>query len=198
LTDYAHYNVVGAATPTKVIAPVAVVGGEEGGRAAIQVHDELAQDPKNPPGDSSTHVLLGQAEPGHDMFAADGEDVKSRPVDPPKEEEEQSKVVSAMDAAKKQVEPKVKQPAVKQEEQKKESVAGGIPEPHVEDDMDNGTTVTTSVQSAESVVPDSGEKAEPTSEVLQEQGPVVEEVAEAERVRDELFNEEPSTETASK
>lgn len=128
------------------------------------------------------------------MFAADGEDVKSRPVDPSKEEEEQSKVVSTMEAVEKQAEPKEKQPAVKQEEQKKESVAGGIPEPHVEDAVDDAT----SVQSAESVVSDSGEKADSTSEVLQEQGPVVEEVAEAERVRDELFNGESSTETASK
>lgn len=191
-----------------------MVGGEEGGRAPIVVEDKLAQDPNNPPGDSSTHVIVGQAEPGHDFFAvAQENEAKSHAVEPSQEEIE-DKVVSTMEAAKKKAsalqestQPIVQQEEKKdvvQQEEKKEPVAA-IPEPHVEDAVDVGTTSTTatsatSVAPAESIVPESesktGEKTDLEGGVMQEHGPVVEEVAEADRVREELFKGEPSSETS--
>lgn len=60
-----------AATPQKSNVPIATIGGEPGGRAAIVVDAPVAPPP---PAEVHTSIVLGKAEPGRDIFA--GEPVK--------------------------------------------------------------------------------------------------------------------------
>ncbi|KAN0097991.1 glycosyltransferase family 39 protein [Tylopilus felleus] len=71
--DYAQYDVVVGTTQNKTV-PVATVGGEEGGRAAMVVED--AAEPVA--SEASTTVPSGiVAEPGRDVFAKDERERKS-------------------------------------------------------------------------------------------------------------------------
>jgi dolichyl-phosphate-mannose-protein mannosyltransferase len=168
--------------PTKPNVPVAVVGGEEGGRAPIVVHDNLAQDQNNPPDESGTQVPIGQAEPGHDIFAAGlVPELKSQDISKADEEVSEEKVVSTMEAGTSEVkqEETVPAPANNQTPPKEDSSQNTI---------DSSTTPTESTMGSTEEKP--ADPSRDSEEVLKEHGPAVEEDAEADRVRDELFREQ--------
>jgi dolichyl-phosphate-mannose-protein mannosyltransferase len=157
---------------TKTGEPVATVGGEEGGRGAIVVDDNLAQDPNYPPGDSETHAQIGKIEPGRDIFAQEPiKEVKSH-VQDNMNDEFLDKVVSTV----------VPVNGGAGTKQKASSVVDEIP-PH--DDTRMVNTQTESVKEDKQADPDSAG----SGEVLKEHGPVIEEIAQADRVREELFHE---------
>ncbi|KAG1888589.1 glycosyltransferase family 39 protein [Suillus subluteus] len=71
LDEYSQYSGVTVPTLNRT-NPVATIGGEPGGRAAIVVEDKLGQDGVAPPEDEqNTAVPIGVPEPGRDVFAKD-------------------------------------------------------------------------------------------------------------------------------
>ncbi|KAF8632407.1 hypothetical protein AX17_004848 [Amanita inopinata Kibby_2008] len=74
--EYSMYNVGGIATPSKSDVPVATVGGEPGGRAAVVVDDHAANAVVDEQHTST--VIGGQAEPGRDIFHQPVKDIKSK------------------------------------------------------------------------------------------------------------------------
>ena len=167
-----------------------IVGGD--GRAAIVV-DDVPPAGGNPPASESSIILAGHPEPGRDVFAA------AEPVDPAKsqaiQDEEakqppEDKLVSTVAAAAAKVINindfvKANKPSDNSDTPISPSdgptTAGNSEEkPEAEPTSDNsGTSSEGEPVSAE----------EPES--LKEQGPVEEEIAEADRVRGELFNDNP-------
>ena len=148
----------------------------------------------NPPASESSVILFGQPEPGRDVFAAE-------PIDPAK-----SQAVR---------DDEVKQP---QEDKLVSTVAAGAArvvniDDLAEDNKSSSSSNTPTSPSDESTSTGNLDKPEEKSEIKptsdssgtspeepaspkepdssKEQGPVVEEVAEADRVREELFNENP-------
>ncbi|KAG2124692.1 glycosyltransferase family 39 protein [Suillus clintonianus] len=81
LDEYSQYSGVTVPTLNRTI-PMATIGGEPGGRAAIVVEDKLGQDGVAPPQDEqSTAVLNGAPEPGRDIFAKDKQkEIKSQMI----------------------------------------------------------------------------------------------------------------------
>jgi hypothetical protein len=142
----------------------------------------------NPPASQSSIILAGQPEPGRDVFAA-------KPIDPAKsqvildEEAKQppeDKVVSTVAAAAAKV--------INIDDLAKANKPLGSSDTPIPP-SDQSTSTGNSDTSGKSEGNTTSLKEEPTSakepEPLKEQGPVVEEVAEADRVRAELFNENP-------
>jgi len=188
--DYAGYSNKGPAATKAGVA--SIVGGD--GRAAIAV-DDVPPAGGNPPASESSIILAGQPEPGRDIFAAEPIDpaksqgVRDDEAKPPPEDKLVStvaaaaaKVINIDDLAK----------ANKDSDNSGTSVSsnGGSttvgnsdkPEEKSEDKPTSGETSTSPEEE-----PVSTKEPEP----LKEQGPVVEEIAEADRVRAELFDENP-------
>ncbi|KAK0191625.1 glycosyltransferase family 39 protein [Armillaria mellea] len=85
LNDYSQYDTVAAPTPQKTNIPVATIGGEPGGRAAIIVQDNAqeAEAAKH-----TTTIGVGKPEPGRDIFAgAPVKEVPSQHRDPVRQQE---------------------------------------------------------------------------------------------------------------
>jgi len=182
--DYSGYSNTGP-VPTKA-GVASIVGGD--GRGAIVV-DGAPPAGGNLPASESSIRLAGQPEPGRDVFAA-------QPIDPAKSQAvrddearqpPEDKVVSTVAVAAAKVvnakelakppklpdSPDVRIPSID------ESTPSGNPDQSDEKPSDRPTSDETSTSS--------GQQLEPPKE----HGPVVEEVAEADRVRAELFDENP-------
>jgi len=188
--QYAGYSVKG---PTATKAGVAsIVGGD--GRAAIVV-DDVPPVGGNPPSSESSVLLAGHPEPGRDVFAAEPIDpAKSQAVrDEEAKQPPEDKVVSTVAAAAARV-----VNAGNLAEDNKPSDSSDTPtspsdeftstensDKSEEKPEDNSTSDNGSNSLEQETV--SAKEPEPPKE----QGPVVEEVAEANRVRAELFNENP-------
>lgn len=81
LNDYSLYGTVAAPTPQKSNVPVATIGGEPGGRAAIIVEDNAQEPEAVILEEHTTTIGVGKPEPGRDIFA--GAPVKQVPSQPP-------------------------------------------------------------------------------------------------------------------
>jgi len=193
--DYAGYSNKGPAATKAGVA--SMVGGD--GRAAIAV-DDAPPAGGNPPASESSIILAGQPEPGRDIFAAE-------PIDPAKsqgvrddevKQPPEDKLVSTVAAAAAgviNIDDLAK--ANKDSDNPGTSVfsSGGStsvgnadkPEEKSEDKPTSGESSSSSSSSSSEEEPASTKEPEP----LKEQGPVVEEIAEADRVRAELFDENP-------
>lgn len=81
LDEYSQYSGVTVPTLNRT-TPMATIGGEPGGRAAIVVEDKLGQDGVAPPEDEQgTAVPIGVPEPGRDVFAKDKQkEIKSQRI----------------------------------------------------------------------------------------------------------------------
>ncbi|KAG1740311.1 glycosyltransferase family 39 protein [Suillus lakei] len=81
LDDYSQYSGVTVPTLNRT-TPMATIGGEPGGRAAIVVEDKLGQDGVAPPQDEQgTAIPIGAPEPGRDVFAKDKQkEIKSQMI----------------------------------------------------------------------------------------------------------------------
>lgn len=93
LDEYSQYSGVTIPTLNRT-TPMATIGGEPGGRAAIVVEDKLGQDAIAPPEDEqSTAVPIGAPEPGRDIFAKDKQkEIKSQMKDVPVANENQKEI----------------------------------------------------------------------------------------------------------
>ncbi|TDL15831.1 hypothetical protein BD410DRAFT_732137, partial [Rickenella mellea] len=87
---YSSYTGIAVATPPKPSS--VVIGGEEGGRAPIVVHDDNAGKAQQAPDSESTKAIGNQPQPGHDIFAEQPvKEIKSAaeiPDEPPTDVEE--------------------------------------------------------------------------------------------------------------
>lgn len=167
-TEYSHYG-VGGVVMTKHGEAVVTVGGEEGGRGAIVVDDKLGEESGHLPGDSETQVPVGKVEPGRDIFAPGiVKEVKSQPQDNLSEEGVE-KVISTIVVT-------------------GQNDLSTTETPTAHDDSSTQTTMDSLTEAAQD-----DKRTDPAStdsgEVLREQGPVIEEIAQADRVRAELFHE---------
>jgi dolichyl-phosphate-mannose-protein mannosyltransferase len=79
--EYSQYSGVTVPTLNRT-TPMATIGGEPGGRAAIVVEDKLGQDGAASPEDEhGTAVPIGVPEPGRDVFAKDKQqEIKSQRI----------------------------------------------------------------------------------------------------------------------
>lgn len=165
-----------------------IVGGD--GRAAIVV-DDAPPAGGNPPASESSIRHAGHPEPGRDVFAAEPIDpAKSQAIrdeearQPPEEKVVSTvavvgaRVVNADELAK-----KLAEDADTHILPSDESTPSGNSDQSNEKPEDGSTSGDSSTSS--------GGELEPQKE----QGPVLEEVAEADRVRAELFNESPNQDT---
>ena len=169
-----------------------MVGGD--GRAAIAV-DNAPPAGGNPPASESSVVLVGQPEPGRDVFAAE-------PINPEKsqairddeaKQPQEDKFISTVAAAAAKVIKiddlaKANKPSDNSDtpiSPGDESTSAGNPNGSEEKFGDKSTSENSGNPSGEEPV------SAKESDLLKEQGPVVEEVAEADRVRAELFDENP-------
>lgn len=163
-----------------------IVGGD--GRAAIVV-DDVPPAGGNPPASESSIRLAGQPEPGRDVFAAQPIDpVKSQAVqDDEARQPPEEKVVSTVSVAAARV--------INADELVKPKKLADSPDTRIPP-SDESTSSGNSDQSDEKPEdrPTSDERSTISRgdlEPQKEHGPVVEEIAEADRVRAELFNENP-------
>src|ERR1700722_15098339 len=95
--QYSQYKIAGSATPQTYPVPLATVGGEDGGRAAIVVGDEAGNQVTTQGDGQTSTFIIGQIVPGHDVFAADADkEVKKsegqRPAPPPPDQKVISEV----------------------------------------------------------------------------------------------------------
>ncbi|KAI0915447.1 hypothetical protein AcV5_003665 [Taiwanofungus camphoratus] len=165
---YSEYNHVIAATPQKSPAAASAVGGERGGRGrVVVVNNEIPI----PPADSAeTTILVGQAEPGHDVFAGVPHDELKSKEQPAGEAVHGEKEISSVE---------VPQPTTQS------GAFQGVPPPPVE----NKPLGVGDQPSSSDEVLIAKVVAEDQAEATKSQGAQVEEEAEADRVRDELFPE---------
>ena len=178
-----YFNKGPAATKAGVAS---IVGGD--GRGAIAV-DDAPLPGENPPASESSVRFAGHPEPGRDVFAAEPIDpAKSQAVrDEEARQPPEEKVVSTVAVAAARV--------VNADELAKLKNLPDSPDTHITS-SDELTPSGNSDQSDKK--PEDTSTSDDTStssggepELQKEQGPVLEEVAEADRVREELFNENP-------
>lgn len=185
--DFFQYSGYSAKGPAVTKAGVAsIVGGD--GRAPILV-DHVPPVGGDPPPSESSVRLAGHPEPGRDVFAA-------QPIDPAKsqavQDEEarlppEEKVVSTVAVAKAKV--------INADELAKLNMLPDIPDTPIPPN-DESTSSGNLDQSGEKpeetpMSDDSSTSSGGEPEPQKEHGPVVEEIAEADRVRAELFDENP-------
>lgn len=137
----------------------------------------------NPPGSETSVILAGQPEPGRNVFAAEPIDpVKSQAMqDEEVKQDPEDKVVSTIAAAPARVINPDELDNGNKPSDSSDTSATSSDEPTSTGNSDN------SDQNTGDKLTSDGNNKEP--EPSKEQGPVVEEVAEADRVRAELFNE---------
>ncbi|KAK0490321.1 glycosyltransferase family 39 protein [Armillaria novae-zelandiae] len=171
LNDYSQYDTVAAPTPQKTNIPVATIGGEPGGRAAIIVEDNAQEVEAAKPEEHTTAIDVGKPEPGRDIFAgAPVKEVPSQHHNPMQQEMEisEEKEISS-----------VGQPTkgeVKTQVQTEEKVA--------EDKVEEKTVVKDNEPPAPEPEP------EPVAVVEKPAGPLGEAEAEADKIAHELYPEE--------
>ncbi|KAK0455735.1 glycosyltransferase family 39 protein [Desarmillaria tabescens] len=90
LNDYSQYGTAAAPTPQKSNIPVATIGGEPGGRAAIIVEDNAQEPEVINPEEHTTTIGVGKPEPGRDIFA--GAPVKDVPSQPAKHVQQEMEI----------------------------------------------------------------------------------------------------------
>lgn len=137
----------------------------------------------NPPGSETSVILAGQPEPGRDVFAAGPVDpVKSQGMrDDEMKQPPEDKVVSTVAAAAARL---INADELYNDDKPSDSSDTSA----TSSDESTSTKISdNSDQATEDKSTSDGGSEEP--ELSKEQGPVVEEVAEADRVRAELFNE---------
>lgn len=169
-----------------------MVGGD--GRAAIAV-DNAPPAGGNPPASESSVILVGQPEPGRDVFAAEPIDAaKSQGVrDDEAKQPPEDKFVSTVAAVAAKV-ANIDDLA----KANKPSDTSGTPTSPSDESTSTGNSDKPEEKSEDKPTSDdssTSSEGEPATtkepEPLKEQGPVVEEVAEADRVRAELFDDSP-------
>jgi len=186
--DYAGYSPkIPAATKVGVAS---IVGGD--GRAAIVVDDAPSAE-GNPPGSETSVLLVGQPEPGRDVFAAGPIDpVKSQAIqDEEAKQPPEDKVVSTVAVTAAKVVNVDDLAGANKASDSSDTPISPSDQSTSTRNSDKSDQKTEDRPAGDGTPSEEKPASDKEPEPPKEQGPVVEEVAEADRVRAELFNKNP-------